>query len=89
MILRMRGHRGFANQVVTRRRAKGSTKDHNALRSLLKRGETHRLTGGTVLPLVWDRLADSIGSQQAYWMLVPCYVVIYLYASVWYKKRSW
>jgi glucose/galactose transporter len=47
------------------------------------------IAGGAVLPLVWGGLADSIGSQQAYWMLVPCYVVIYMYASYWYKKRSW
>ena len=40
------------------------------------------IAGGAVLPLVYGKLADtaSIGTQQAYWILIPCYVVILFFA---------
>ena len=28
-------------------------------------------------------------SQQAYWVMIPCYIFILFYATRWYKLRSW
>ncbi|MCX6244378.1 MAG: sugar MFS transporter [Bacteroidetes bacterium] len=47
------------------------------------------IAGGALLPLAWGWWSDHFSSQQAYWILFPCYLVIFLYASWWYKLRSW
>ena len=47
------------------------------------------IAGGALLPLAWGWWSDHFSSQQAYWILLPCYLVIVLYASWWYKLRSW
>lgn len=47
------------------------------------------ISGGAILPLVWGRLSDSIGSQQAYWLMIPCYLFILFYSIRGYKLRSW
>lgn len=47
------------------------------------------IAGGALLPLAWGWWSDNFNSQQAYWILFPCYLVILLYASWWYKLRSW
>lgn len=47
------------------------------------------IAGGALLPLAWGWASDTWNSQQAYWVLMPCYIVILLYASWWYKIRSW
>lgn len=47
------------------------------------------ISGGAILPLVWGGLSDTFGSGQAYWIMVPCYLVIYYYAVKGYKLRSW
>ena len=47
------------------------------------------IAGGAVIPLLWGTLSDKFGSQQAYWIVIPSYLVILLY-SVWgYKLKSW
>ncbi|MCB0783997.1 MAG: glucose/galactose MFS transporter, partial [Flavobacteriales bacterium] len=40
------------------------------------------IAGGAVMPLVYGALADmdAVGNQQAYWILVPCYLFIGWYA---------
>jgi FHS family L-fucose permease-like MFS transporter len=47
------------------------------------------IAGGALLPLAWGWWSDNYDSQQAYWILLPCYTIILLYASWWYKLRSW
>jgi len=47
------------------------------------------IAGGALLPLAWGWWSDHFNSQQAYWILFPCYLIILLYASWWYKLRSW
>jgi len=47
------------------------------------------IAGGALLPLAWGWWSDHYTSQQAYWILFPCYLIIFLYASWWYKLRSW
>lgn len=38
------------------------------------------IAGGAVIPLIYGALADHWNPQQAYWIIVPCYVVILYYA---------
>jgi glucose/galactose transporter len=47
------------------------------------------IAGGALLPLAWGWWSDQFSSQQAYWILIPCYLMILFYASWWYKLRSW
>jgi len=47
------------------------------------------IAGGAILPLLWGYLSDEIGSQNAYWILIPCYAIILLFANRWYKLRKW
>jgi glucose/galactose transporter len=45
------------------------------------------IAGGALLPLIWGRLIDIFpdSPQNAYWICVPCYLVI-LYYSIWGYK---
>lgn len=49
------------------------------------------IAGGAILPLVYGRLADieSIGHKQAYWVMVPCYLIILYYSLKGHKKTAW
>jgi MFS transporter, FHS family, L-fucose permease len=47
------------------------------------------IAGGALLPLLYGRLVDVFSPQQAYWILVPCYMFIFYYAFSGYKLRSW
>ncbi len=40
------------------------------------------IAGGAILPLVYGKLSEveSIGTQQAYWLMVPCYLYILYYS---------
>jgi FHS family L-fucose permease-like MFS transporter len=39
------------------------------------------LAGGAVIPLCYGGLADILNPQQAYWIMIPCYVFIFYYAT--------
>lgn len=47
------------------------------------------IAGGAVLPLAYGKLSELMGSQKAYWFLVPLYIFIFWYASTGHKKKSW
>jgi FHS family L-fucose permease-like MFS transporter len=47
------------------------------------------IAGGALIPLLWGKISDLYSSQQAYWLMLPCYIVILLYALWWYKLTSW
>ena len=38
------------------------------------------IAGGAILPRLWAKLGESVGLQQAYWIMVPCYLFILYYA---------
>ena len=38
------------------------------------------IAGGALLPKLWATLGESVGLQQAYWIMVPCYVFILYFA---------
>lgn len=46
--------------------------------------------GGAVLPLAWGALADKFPDQpqMAYWICIPCYLVIFYFAMWGYKLKS-
>lgn len=48
------------------------------------------IAGGAVMPLVYGALADmdAVGNQQAYWILVPCYLFIGWYALQGHRRRA-
>jgi FHS family L-fucose permease-like MFS transporter len=43
------------------------------------------IAGGAIMPLVYGKLSESIGTQQAYWLMVPCYIYILFYAMKGHK----
>ncbi|MFH1159485.1 MAG: sugar MFS transporter [bacterium] len=47
------------------------------------------IAGGAILPLLWGYMSDAVGSQQAYWLGVPCYLFIVYYAIWGHKVRKW
>lgn len=40
------------------------------------------IAGGAILPLVYGGLSTLLGSQSAYWMMLPCYMFIFYYALI-------
>ena len=47
------------------------------------------IAGGAILPLVWGKISDHFGSQDAYWVAIPAYLIILFYALKGYKIKSW
>ncbi len=47
------------------------------------------IAGGAILPLLWGYLSDIWSPQQAYWLAIPCYVIIIYFALRGHKIRSW
>jgi glucose/galactose transporter len=38
------------------------------------------IAGGALLPRLWATLGESVGLQQAYWIMIPCYLFILYFA---------
>jgi len=47
------------------------------------------IAGGAVFPLLYGILVPVLGSQQAYWIMLPCYAFILYYATIGHLKKSW
>lgn len=47
------------------------------------------LCGNAILPMIYGGLADSVGEQAAYWVLVPCFSYIVFYAFYGHRIKSW
>ncbi len=47
------------------------------------------IAGGAVIPPTWGLLSDSYSPQLSYWILIPCYLIIVLYAWKGHKIREW
>jgi FHS family L-fucose permease-like MFS transporter len=39
------------------------------------------IAGGALIPLLYGSLVDKFGNQQAYWILLPCYLMIFYFAT--------
>ncbi|MDT0677198.1 hypothetical protein [Autumnicola musiva] len=46
------------------------------------------IAGGAVLPLIYGALAERWNSQDAYWIMLPCYLFILYFAILGYKIRK-
>jgi glucose/galactose transporter len=64
---------------------------HN-LGSFISRGSAlliMAISGGAILPLIWGKLSDIYSSQQAYWIMIPCYLSVLYFSVSGYKLTSW
>jgi FHS family L-fucose permease-like MFS transporter len=43
------------------------------------------IAGGAVLPRIWANLGEHVGLQQAFWIMVPCYLFILYFATYGYR----
>jgi MFS transporter, FHS family, L-fucose permease len=43
------------------------------------------IAGGALIPLLYGRLAVTFSTQYAYWLCVPCYLIIMFYAFIGHK----
>lgn len=43
------------------------------------------IAGGAILPLIYGKIAVNFSTQTAYWICVPCYLVIMYYAFIGHK----
>ncbi len=43
------------------------------------------IAGGAIIPLLYGYLADASSPQQAYWIMIPCYLFIWYYAVAGHK----
>ncbi len=43
------------------------------------------IAGGAIIPLIYGKVADMSSTQAAYWLCIPCYLVIMFYAFAGYK----
>lgn len=46
------------------------------------------ISGAAVMPLLYGWLADRFDPNQAYWLVIPCYLIIGWYATVGYRAGS-
>ena len=46
------------------------------------------IAGGALIPLAYGKLAVLYSTQSAYWILVPSYAIILLYALFWNRIRN-
>jgi len=46
------------------------------------------IAGGAIIPLCYGALADIVNAQQAYWIMVPCYLFILYYGASGYKIKK-
>jgi glucose/galactose transporter len=46
------------------------------------------ISGGALIPLLYGKLGDVFNLQQAYWIMVPCYLFIWYYAVAGHKVRA-
>ncbi|GAB3506585.1 sugar MFS transporter [Spirosoma knui] len=47
------------------------------------------LCGNAIMPLIYGYFADRFSLQQAYWILLPCYLYLLFYAAYGHKIRRW
>ncbi|WP_426359299.1 sugar MFS transporter [Pseudocolwellia sp. HL-MZ19] len=47
------------------------------------------IAGGAVIPVIYGQISEYLGPQDAYWLLIPCYLFILFYALKGHKIRKW
>jgi len=46
------------------------------------------IDGGAILPILYGKFAGKINPQQAYWIVIPCYLAVLFYAVKGHKIRT-
>lgn len=46
------------------------------------------VVGGAIIPLIYGKMADIVSTQAAYWVCLPCYVILLWYAIQGYKLKG-
>ena len=49
---------------------------------------TMAIAGGAVIPTIFGFLQGSLGAQAAYWLALPCFLLILYYGTAGYKIRT-
>jgi glucose/galactose transporter len=47
------------------------------------------IAGGALMPLAWGAVSDAAGAQQAYWIAIPCYLMILFFAIHGHRVKKW
>jgi glucose/galactose transporter len=47
------------------------------------------LSGNAIMPLIYGYFADKSSPQQAYWILIPCFLYLTFYTFYGYKLKHW
>ncbi|MCX7220674.1 MAG: sugar MFS transporter [Burkholderiales bacterium] len=47
------------------------------------------IAGGALLPMLYGKFSDAGNSQLAYWVMLPCYLLIFMYAVKGHKIQRW
>ncbi len=47
------------------------------------------IAGGALLPMAYGHTSDLSNAQTAYWLMLPCYLIILFYATKGHQIRSW
>lgn len=47
------------------------------------------IVGGSLLPLAYGFLKDAVGAQAAYWIGIPCFAIVLIYAYWGYKLKKY
>ena len=47
------------------------------------------ISGGAIIPLLWGKIADLSSPREAYWIMIPSYLVILFFAVKGYKIKKW
>lgn len=52
-------------------------------------GIWRKIVHGAVLPLAWGWISDNWSAKNAYWIVIPSYLIIFFYAIYGYKIKTW
>lgn len=47
------------------------------------------LSGNAIMPMIYGYFADKSSPQQAYWILIPCFLYLIFYTFYGYKRKHW
>jgi fucose permease len=46
------------------------------------------VVGGAIIPLVYGKMADIFSTQAAYWVCLPCYLILLWYSIQGYRLKG-
>jgi len=46
------------------------------------------VVGGAIIPLIYGKMADKFSTQAAYWVCLPCYLILLYYSLHGYRLKG-